>query len=254
MSLEQESLLLLQVASLRRTGMDHHRAVELASAGLPDGPLRKNVQAIGRDLAAGTVPAAGTSPTIRALANAAASVEAVQLAAMAVEARLESQAAVRLTRWFVGLAGAGPLVVIGSASGIRIALEQVLPQSGAALAGLLAFPLALGWLALVWRFAARVAPGSGRFVAAAALLSGSEPDAAARGLDDRSRSYLELRRSKVGAAAGTELASELVADGRRRVELFVTIAPLAAAALLLPAAWFVVGMALGLGDLFEVTG
>lgn len=220
---EQRSLVLRQVAALRRRGVSHAAAVSAVASGLPPTTLAHEMGAALQALAAGECPR--RHPGLEwLLGRGTVPVEALEHAARALDARLSAAAAVRLTRVYAGIGLAGPLA-LGSV--LAWLVPSVLPEhseprlfwqvllGGAALLRYLGLPLAVAALAALRRGAGRLAPGSAAIGRAASLLEaaaeGSDP---ARHLSDPiERAWLAIRQESVGATrAAAELDEELVRD------------------------------------------
>lgn len=256
-ALEQQSLLLRQLAALRRGGKSQDEALAMAGEGLPAGPLSDRVVGARRRLAAGEETVGGTLD--RLLGGGDTPIEALDHASAAIDAQLSADAGLVMVRLYVGLALAGPLllgcVLAWLGSEVLLASDAI-RDAGYALgaelmdlrlfdlaAGALKFagvPLALLLLFVVHATSRRLAPGVGRLERAAALLervaAGGDP--AATLLGPVERYYFETRRTVVGAPqAATDLAEELVRDGEHALLLFRHIAPFLAAALAVVLMW-----------------
>jgi hypothetical protein len=234
---EQEALLLRQLCALRGSGLSQAQALSHAAEGLR-GPLAARVVAARRALESG-----GASRDILARE---ADIAALDHAARAIDASLSAAAALTMTRVYLTVALAGPLV-LGSLlvwAGADLMVAVISESSGGslpgawhvllALRGLLAWlgiPAAVGITVLIGRLGDRLAPGAARLSQAAGLLQ-----AAADGTDplpllsaSPDRAYLSVRQSQIGAAgAAVELAAELAREGETAAAIFRDIAPLAA--------------------------
>ncbi len=260
--LAQRSLLLRQLAALRRSGVDHDEALRIAAEGLPPGRVGAAVDEARRALAAGE-GASGDDALVRLLATGDASVERLERAAAAVDAEMAADAALATARLYFGIAIAGPLVifaVLGWVSPVDgIAGEMWtrstpfspygevdgMPTLWRATAALMALakwagiPAALGVVVALRRLPVGWTPGLRELRAAGGLL-----DAAATGADpgplvgDFDRAYLEARRGSVGAeAAAAEVAAELVREADGKLAAFRHLAPVVAAIVAVILGW-----------------
>jgi hypothetical protein len=235
---EQESLLLRQLAALRREGLPHDRALATAGQGLKPGVLASRVGAARRTLESGEVCGPQEDLLDRILARGTDAPETLDHAAAAIDARLAVGSSLALTRLYLAI-GSVSLLLIGclvgwvfprpslyvdGAPGVWIALDRVL-----AMLRWGGIPLACGALVMLGPMARRFAPGVRAVERAAALL-----EAAAAGTDPGplvvqpiERAYYESRRPQVGAPqAASELAEELVREGERKLVLFRHLAPI----------------------------
>ncbi|MFH1463596.1 MAG: hypothetical protein ABIO70_04345 [Pseudomonadota bacterium] len=244
---EQRSLLLRQVAALRRRGLPHDQALGQAAACLPVGELRAEVLRAQRTLEAGAAPGGGPGSLEALLAAGAADPLRLDLAAQAIEAEHQVRAAVSATRFYLGLAAAAALGLALLVAGIAaIDLADALnlgwrgPSHHAWVYPVLrwgALPVALIAFVVVGQ-APRLAPGRRAALRAQALCAAAaqgvgEPPP---GLDPNELHYLTVRRAQADAAtAAGELAGELLAQSRQAQALLRFIGPLAGVALLLPA-------------------
>ncbi len=241
---EQEALLLRQLGGLRRRGLGHDQALELAAESLPRGALRARVEHALRALAAGAAPAREGEPLDALIADGRCSLEQLESAAEALEARLWAQASLRTARLYLRVALAGP-PLLACLLGWLVwpQLTEVLPAVSppllvlVGLARYAGLPLAAGALYVVQRLDARVAPGFGKSMQAVALLEvaarGGDEPAVSLGVEERR--YFQARRAQVGApGAARELAGELVLESRRAQRAFRHLAPVLAAVLAFP--------------------
>ncbi|MFT5680316.1 MAG: hypothetical protein ACI8RZ_001222 [Myxococcota bacterium] len=235
---EQEALLLRQVVALRRSGLSQAQALGHAADGLTNGPLAIRIAAARRALTSG-------SPSTDLL-SAEADIDALDCAARALDARLSADSALAMTRLYLTIALAGPLVLGTLLSWAGPDLLHLFesradtPATWVVLGGLrgalsiLGIPAAIGAAALVHRGSRRIAPGMGLLQAAAGLLQAAADGADPLPLLTRStdRAYFLVRQPRVGAPrAAAELADELTREGAQAVTLFRHLAPLAAAVL-----------------------
>lgn len=262
---EQESLLLRQVAALRRRGHPHDRALELAREGLSSGPLADRVDAALRALAAGAGGQGGRDRLDGLLARGDAPVEALDHAAAAVEAHLAADAATWMVRVYLGLALAGPLLLgcfLGWFGADAFTFRGTLPGDPEFMGGFfgwntpgdpdLGAAAPLGWqlvsstlsilrfvglplafivLALLQRAPGRVAPGLERIRRAAGLFEAAAAgaDPAELATDGVERAYLHARTRSCGASgAAVDLAGELVRESERSLSVFRHLAPVVA--------------------------
>ena len=243
--LEQEALLLRQLVGLRRRGLAHDQALKLAAESLPQGALRARVDHALRVLAAGTAPAKDGLAFDGLLEDGACSLEQLESAAEALEARLWARVSLRTARLYLRVALVGPPLLACMLGWLLWpSLADALPAVSPALLGLVGLaryaglPLAGGALYLVQRLDRRLAPGFGKSMQAVALLEvaargGDEPAVALRAED---RSYFLARRARVGSTeAARELAAELALESRRSLRVFHHLAPVLAAVLAFPA-------------------
>ena len=252
---EQESLLLRQLAALRRRGLSHGQALAAVQPGLPEGTLARRVKDACAVLAAGGAGEDGADGAEDLLARGDCPVESIDLAAAALDARLSAVSALATARLYAVVAVLGVAI---SAWGIRLA--QALHASESTPARDLSEVVAQGVIValaalvvvLVQAQRKRQAPGLGpppRGAPAGAALNTRAPGvaklrrasallaAAATGQDPEplvhgalERTYFDARRSAVGAPqAATELAREMVFEGERAVAVFRHLGPLAAA-------------------------
>ena len=208
---EQDSLVLRQVAALRRSGLS--QADALSRIAVPAGPLAVRVQAARAALAAG-------APSDDLL-GADAPADAFDVAASAIDARLEAVAALRMTRLYLALAvviTVGGLFLIGRPGAELLAAD---PQFATGLLLLargrwLFVVLGACVLGLLYK-APELAPGVERLERAAALRA-HRGDPARLITDTVEQAFFNARRAAVGPeAAAAELAAELVAEGRASV-------------------------------------
>ena len=182
---EQESLLLRQVAALRRSGLSHGRALEQAASGLPAGALSDRVQAA--QLALRTGDTRGADPL---LAQGTVPVEALDLAARALDAGQAADAAVSMARVYLMVGLVGPLLVgTGLAWLPQLQVPELLLLTGSSTRPgawaildvfqttmqFLGLPTALGLGWLILRRLGAHAPGVPHIQRAAALLQHSQP-------------------------------------------------------------------------------
>ncbi len=240
---EQESLLLRQLAALRRRGHSHVDALALAAAGLPQGPLADRVQFAQRQLAAGEPQAGGADP----LQAPTGAPDALEHAARAIDARLAAAASLSTVRLYLSIAVAGPLALVSLLAWISLPALDANPSLWlisklVVLLKLSGIPLALVAILAMGRFTRRFAPGVDMLHRAAALL-----DAAATGTDpilalDQTVEvdYFCARRGVVGAPqAAVELAGELLREGDQTLVRFRHLAPLVLTVVALPLLWMV---------------
>lgn len=241
-ALEHQSLLLRQIAALRRRGMDHHRALALAADGIPVGELRATALRAARGLAAGGV-ATADDPLEALLSSSTCGVEQLELEAAAVEARLWALSSLRSSRLYFSLATAGPVLLACFLAWVTGPLITEVPFSDGIVVGIGlvlrwgGVPLAVAALVLVQRLHRGVAPGYRQASQAAALLELAVGDSDTHGppLDLNAERYLTARRAAVGgSAAARELAAELCAESKRTQALFAQLAPLLGAVALGP--------------------
>lgn len=236
--LEQRGLLYRQVAGLVRSGLGQAQAIELACTALPAGALREEANEALAALRAGR--AQGREAGLGGLTG---SVEQLERAASAVEARLGADSALGATRGLLQVSVALPLVVAALWGWILPEFPS-LAESPSPVAGLLlavcaaarfvGLPLALAAIVGLGRAELTFAPGAAEGQRAAALL-----DAAAGGgaveearLPPVERRYFLQRRAVVGEGqAAQELAAELLAEGRRSLDLVRALAPVGGAIL-----------------------
>ena len=264
MGLERKSLLLRQVAALRRHGMAHGQALAHAADGLPAGELQAVARWSLRQLEEGGEAASTDDPTAALLANGDCSVQQLEHGASALEARLWAQSSLQSARLYFGLALAGPPLLACLMAWLSLPLLAAL-QIDDGLLVVLGFalrwggvPLAVVALVLVKRLHRGAAPGYRQAMLATALLEqsvrGVEPSSLS--LSPNQERYLAARRAVVGAdVAARELAAELCAQSERTQALFAQLAPLLGAAVLLP--MVVVGfgvLVFPLSALFQVAG
>lgn len=253
--LDQEGLLLRQVAGLRRRGTSQHRALEIAAQGLPAGELRAATQAALRALKANE--GLRGDPLDRLLADGNATADQFDAAAAAVEARLQARASLRVTRLHLGVALAGPLVLgsflgwvvpydalLGTSMDVAPSLAQptgsplpLATRGIVSLGALLRYagvPMAVLAVFVVNRFADRFAPGFRQSLQAAALLDVDAPGGSSLAVKLRpaDQRYLLARQGRVGTgAAGRELAAELLLEAKRSLLVFGHVAPIVGAIL-----------------------
>jgi len=264
MGLERKSLLLRQVASLRRHGMAHGQALAQTAEGLPAGDLRAIARWSLRQLEMGGEAAATDDPTAALLASGHCSVEQLEHAASALEARLWAHSSLQSSKLYFGLALAGPPLLACLMAWLSLPLLAA-AQIDSGLAVVLGFalrwggvPLAIVALVLVRHLHRGAAPGYRQAMQAAALLErsiqGVEPSELSLGPNHER--YLAARRTAVGAdAAARELAAELCAQSKRTQALFAQLAPLLGAAVLLPIVVIGYGvLVFPLSALFRVLG
>lgn len=242
MSRSQEALVLRQVAALRRAGTPHDVALRVSAEGLPAGSLKQRVQAALAALNAGGATGGGMGQVLAT----AGPVEALDLAAMSAEAELDAQAAVATSRRILMLFLMGlPLLVCGAAwashlLGDASPAEFMQPSPVADLINAVAryagAPLAALGVGIGHVLGARFAPGRPQLEAAIALLR--DPNAARLpGLDACTRHYLALRLAAVPPdRAAQDVVEELVREAREQLASFRLVAPLLAAATILPVA------------------
>ena len=233
---EQESLLLRQVAALRRQGVPHDQALARSGAGLPTGALRDTVHDALRALAAGSTPQGSGLGAL--LGRGTVDVSALEVAAQARDARLSAMAALRLTRVYAGIALAGPLLLGSALAWLVPGLQTpdgavpgpwVVLGAGATVLRFAGLPLAVAALLALGRLAPRLAPGATLIQRAADLLD-ADDSAAPELIDPLEHAFFDARRQRVGAAsAARELAFELVQEGEERVQRFRHLAPVAGA-------------------------
>jgi hypothetical protein len=229
--LENEVLVLRQMAGLRRNGRSQAEALTAIGDGLPDGELTEALLAARVDLESGTL--SSRDPLHRLLAGDA-SAEALEHGARAVEAQLAANAATRLLRLYVAVALSGGALMIVLPRLVTGGPESpaVLPSSpwASVAATLVIFGLGVGVLFLIGVLVGsdRFAPGARSFRDAASLLQ-----AAATGDSVENAlpgglwfTLFDYRRESVGAtAAAAEVADELVRDGATAVLRFRHLAP-----------------------------
>ncbi len=244
---EQESLLLRQLAALRRRGHAHVEALELASAGLPPGPLADRVQAALRQLAAGEPEPGSSDPLL--VTNGAP--DALEHAARAIDARLAADASLVTVRLYLSVAIAVPLLMLSALAFVFLPALDADPSlrlvgKVVALVRVAAPVLAVVAVFGAGRYTRRLAPGFHKLNRAGALLdaaaAGSDPILA---LDETVEiDYFCSRRGAAGPSqAAIELARELVREGEASVLRFRHVAPLVLVVLgapLLWALWFAV--------------
>lgn len=234
--LEQQGLVLRQLAALRRRGVSMGDALELASEGVPEGRLRSRLERAIQALATGAEP----SDELDRLLAGDATAEALEIGAAAAEAHLTLASALSMVRWY-GLA----ILIIGSLCGLALTLGPPGPLAPdpppdfawqspfRQWAGSVAFPLqvfgrgglvfGVGCAGLLLALARRRAPGVWELQRAAGLIqcaaTGQEPD---RWLGGGTQSvYYRLRRESAGPQrAGVELAGELTRIGLGRLEFW----------------------------------
>lgn len=238
----QEALVLRQVAALRRAGTPHDQALRASAEGLPAGSLKQRVQAALAALNAGGATGGGMGQVLAT----AGPVEALDLAAMSAEAELDAQAAVATSRRILMLFLMGmPLLVCGAAwashlLGDASPAEFMQPSPVADLINAVAryagAPLAALGVGIGHVLGARFAPGRPQLEAAIALLQ--DPTAARLpGVDACTRHYLALRLAAVPPdRAAQDVVEELVREAREQLASFRLVAPLLAAATILPVA------------------
>lgn len=219
---EQESLLLRQVAALRRRGLSHVEALEAARPGVPTGALADRVAAASRSLAAG-----GSEPLDDVLARAEGSADAVELAAVAIDARLSADSALATVRLYFALGVLCP--VLASRVAALVGQDQTSPGLAESAFGLLCV---FGAVVVAREVGARFAPGVAKIRLAAALFDaaalGRDPQPLVRGALELT--YFDVRRAAVGAPqAAAELGRELLREGERAVLVFRHLGPLVAA-------------------------
>lgn len=243
---DRQGLLLRQVAALRRGGLPHDQALRQAAACLPVGELRAEVQRSLRALEAGAAPGAAPSSLEALLAEGAADPTRLEQAAQTIEAGHQARAAIATARLYLGLAAAAAL-------GFTLLVTWLSTLDMAAALGLgwhqpphaWVHPL-LRWGALAVAITAvavasqahRLAPGRLTALRAQALWAAAArgADAPPPGLDPNELHYYAARRAQTDATvAAGELAEELLIRSRRAQALLRFLAPLASAALLLPA-------------------
>lgn len=222
--LEQQALVARQLGALLRHGRSWGDALTLVAPGLPAGPVSAWVDERRREAAAGRE---GTEPSAAAL----------EAEALAIEARLEAQAALRLARVFSSLSLGGALL-LGSAMAWLVpsimGAESAQVRSGLMVLveafRFLGPPSGLICLVLPWRLATTSVPGAREFELAAKLADVGRPcstDPLDLPLDANERTWLSSRRHQVGQeAAALELAAELSAEGRSRVRLLRQLGPM----------------------------
>lgn len=225
MTAAEEAILLRHLAALVDAGWPPDRALE--ATGAPTALGGRPLAAL-RALRSGQLPDGDMGVLERALA--ASDPRAYAVGAAAVEARLDAEAALAGARGFGMVLAVGTCLLLAAMGWLGVyrgsepsepliaVLCWVTPLVG------LASALALRRLP-VW-----IAPGARRFMAAARLLDGGEPE----GLDDAERVWLTLRRSTSGPGADAEVAEELVATARAHAAHVQIVAPLLAALLLAP--------------------
>jgi hypothetical protein len=236
---EQESLLLRQVAALRRGGHGHDQALDLARKGLRQGALADRVDAALRALAAG-----GEAASDPLLAGGQAPVESLDHAAAAADAQLSADAALAMVRTYLVVALAGPLL-IGCLLGwlapaptpAAVAGSFDRPLAWQSLGQVLAIlkvaglPLAVAVVAVVRRVDWRIASGVEQVRRASMLFRaaaiGADPaDLLADGVE---RTWVSARASSCGVPQATaELAEELLRDAEGSLALFRHLAPVVA--------------------------
>lgn len=240
---EQESLLLRQLAALRRRGHSHVQALELAAAGLPFGPLADRVRVALQVLAAGEPGAASQDP----LQAPAGTADSLDYSARAIDARLAAEGSLLLARVYLSVAVAGPLVFLTALAAIFGPLLATDPSfwlvvQVLGLIKLVGLPVALLAVVVMGRYIRRLAPGFEKLQRAGALLDaaavGSDPLFALE--DGVEVAYFASRRAAAGVTrAAEELASELVLEAERGLERFRHMAPLVLVVLSVPLLWLV---------------
>jgi hypothetical protein len=227
---EQESLLLRQLAALRRSGLGHGEALALVSPGIVDSGLRARVQAARDALSSGRP--LGSDPL---LSGGDVPASSLDLAARAVDVQLLASSSLHLFRSYAVLGLVVPLVVL-------FVLSWLVPVVGDASfiwflhwsvrAGSL--PLMVVGLVLLRALFRRPLPGVRQLELASAILHASVTGVPLDGLlsDREAFLYFSLRRERVGeSAAASALAAELSASGNRTVALFRVVAPFLSALL-----------------------
>ena len=237
-SAEQESLLLRQMAALRRSGLSQDQALVHAADGLPRGPLAVRVAAARRVLESGA-----QSNADPLLSNGTTPVAALDHAAGALDARLSADAALAMTRLYATIALAGPLALGGVLAWVTPDLMSIVGEAPNAWVVLmtvfgalrfLGIPLAIGVSLLIGHGGERLAPGVSRIRQAAALLQAAAADQDPLKIisNPTDMAYFSIRRAQVGVAqSAAELAGELVQEGEHAASLFRHLAPPAAAVL-----------------------
>lgn len=250
-ALEHKALVLRQTAGLMRHGATGDDALRVAMEGLPAGTLREDAERVLSDLAAGRIP-----DRRGALSCVCASVDEVERAAMAVEARLVAESAVRTARLVLTLATAGPLLVVSlwawilqeypavQGASFEVLLTDVNVASGSIVlvaVGLVAPVLAVGAVLGFGRLGLAFAPGARQSLKAAAVLEattsgdGSAPRIDPAMLSPAEWEYAQARQSRVGAEqTAVELAEEWRAESVSALLWFRTLAPIVGAGLVFP--------------------
>ncbi len=242
-ALDQESLVLRQIAALRRHGWDHLDALRAAGTALPAGAMRERV------IRAQTTLSGGRELPEDLLARSTTTPDQLVQAATTAEARMWAQSAMRTGRATAVVpvvlvcvwATAMTLVMGQTANGV-----MVLPRATDGLLGLCiairdTSPiLVLGtWFGLT---RATFVPGRRPSEKAAALLTVAaggaglvDDGAVVASLNAAEREYFLARRGRVGheAAAG-ELAGELLAEAKRDLGLFRELVGSVAVVVFLP--------------------
>ena len=236
---ELESLLLRQVAALRRRGHSHDRALALAREGLPPGALADRVDGALRSLSAGEVEEADPL-----LARGDATVESLDHAADAADAGLSADAALSMVRTYLGVALIGPLL-IGCLLGwlapdpvsTEVAGSMERPMAWRSLSQALAILKVVGLpLAIVVGIALRradlgVASGVARLRRASSLFqaaaTGADPGPLL--VDGVERTWIHARTQSCGQPqAAAELAEELAREAEDSLARFRHLAPVIA--------------------------
>lgn len=224
----QEVLVLRQLMALRQRSVPQDQALAMVAQGLPPGSVADSVATARRALSAGLV-GADNDELSGILADSAAPVRALELAALAREARVSADGALRLARVYGAVAVAGPLVV-GSmlawlAPGLANLGLDVAPSTvglGLTVVRWVGIPLAavLAWA--VGRATQGIVPGVADLQRAAVMWTlaarpgGQRPVVAG----DAEHAFVALRRRSVGEdVAFGELADVLAARGHRHVAL-----------------------------------
>lgn len=251
---EQECLLLRQIASLRRRGVSRVEALALAADGLPNSPLRETLRGIQRALSSGNEIEPRGELIEDLLSRSDSSVEQLEVAAQALDARLWADSALRTTRLYLQIGLMAPILLLTLIAWLQLlnpipladhVLWSFLNRTLLGSVALLGLPLALVAGSLVRRYARSIAPGFQLMTRSASMLQVSLRTNAAQDpescptpierLGETMSSYYVARRARVGASQATrELALELLREGKERLFLFRQIAPLVGAALAMP--------------------
>lgn len=236
--LEQRALLLGQVASLMKHGVAAGEALSVAMQGLTDGAVRAAADHALSELRAGRTPDPSS-----ALGCALMSAGEVECSALAVDARLVAESALRGARLVLAAATAGPLLLAtfwawvlyiwplpGERAPLLLAVRFVGPV------------LAVGAALASRRLGSAFAPGARQGQKAALVLKAAAVGVSV-GLDAAlapvESEYLRAREARVGAVqAARDLADELLAESARSLLWFRTLAPIVGAVLLLPVVVF----------------